>query len=136
MVRADSEGKYASVACDPGDGGAGGRLGLVAVRDEHQAHRVPALSGQFEARGGAQERVGDLQEYARAVARVRLGARGAAVLEVAQRGERLLHDPVAGLAGEGGYEGDPASVLLGPGIIKTLSLRQSAEECAWGLGGR
>ena len=43
-----------------------------------------------------QEGVGDLHQDAGAVAGVDLGAGGAAVVEVAQGGERLDHDVVAG----------------------------------------
>ena len=49
--------------------------------------------GQLEAglaRHRAQERVGDLEQDAGAVAGVRLGAGGAAVVEVAQGGDALL----------------------------------------------
>ena len=58
--------------------------------------RTRRAAGQLEVDHLAQERVGDLDQDAGAVAGVRLGAGGAAVVEVAQRGERLDHDVVAG----------------------------------------
>ena len=60
----------------------------------------------------AQERVGDLGEDARAVADERVGARGAAVVEVAQGGQRVVDDVVAGAAPHRGHEGDAAGVVL------------------------
>ena len=68
--------------------------------------------GQVEVDDLAEERVGDLHQDAGAVTGVRLGARGAAVLEVAQRGQRLRHDVVAGHAGQGRHEGDATGVVL------------------------
>ena len=80
--------------------------------------------GQLEVDDGAQERVGDLEQDAGAVAGVDLGAGGAAVVEVAQRGERLGHDVVAGLAGQGRHEGDAAGVVLVAGVVETLGRRE------------
>ena len=68
----------------------------------------------------AQERVGDLDQDAGAVAGVGLGAGGAAVVEVAQRGERLGHDVVAGHAGQGRHEGDAAGVVLVARVVEPL----------------
>ena len=58
------------------------------------------MGRQVEVDDLAQERVGDLEQDAGAVAGVDLGAGGAAVVEVAQRGERLVDDGAAGDAGQ------------------------------------
>ena len=74
----------------------------------------------------AQERVGDLGEDARAVAGVGLGAGGAAVVEVAQRGEGLVDDLVGRRAGQRRHEGDAAGVVLVPAVVQTLGLAACA----------
>ncbi len=72
-----------------------------------------------------------------AVAGVGLGARGAAVLQVTQRGQRLVDDLVAGLAGEGGDEGDTAGVPFGARVIQALRGGYRAQQGrTWGLGVR
>ena len=53
------------------------------------------IGGRSKSTLGAQQGVGDLGEDARAVAGVRLGAGGAAVVEVVQRGEALRDDRAA-----------------------------------------
>ena len=73
---------------------------------------VRTRAGQLEVDDRAQEGVRDLHEEAGAVAAVRLGAGGAAVLEVAQRGQALLDDRVARDAGQGRDERDAAGVVL------------------------
>ena len=59
-----------------------------------------------------------------AVAGVGLGARGTAVVEVAQRGERLRHDVVAGHAGQGRHERDATGVVLVAGVVEPLGRRE------------
>jgi hypothetical protein len=71
---------------------------------------------------GAQERVGDAQEHPGAVARVRVGALGAAVLEVVQRGQRLVDDLVARLVVEARDHGDAAGVVFVPRVVQTVGL--------------
>ena len=78
---------------------AGGALGLVG-RQEGDADGVLPHRRQVEVDLGAQQGVGDLGEDAGAVTGVRLGAGGAAVVEVVQRGEALGHDRAAS-AGRG-----------------------------------
>ena len=73
----------------------------------------------------AQERVGDLDEHAGAVADLRVAAAGAAVVEVAQRGEALGHDVGAGPAVDVHDEGDATGVVLERGVVKTLPRRHS-----------
>ena len=80
--------------------------------------------GQLEVDDLAEERVRDLQQDAGAVAGVRLGAGRAAVLEVAQRGDRLGDDVVAGLAGQGGDERDTAGVVLVESVVEALGRRE------------
>ena len=49
---------------------------------------------------------------------------GAAVLEVAQRGDRLGDDVVAGLAGQGGDERDTTGVVLVESVVEPLGRRE------------
>lgn len=105
---------------DPLDGVDG--LGAVLVLDGQEGHAdgVVTGGGQLEAGGFAQERVRDLEQDARAVARVGFGAGGSAVFQVAQDGERLLHEIMARLAGEGGHKADTAGVVLVAGVVHPL----------------
>ena len=73
---------------------------------------------------GAQERVGDLHQDAGAVTGVGLGARGTAVLEVAQGGQGLGHDVVAGLTGQGRDEGHATGVVLVARVVEPLGRRE------------
>ena len=75
-----------------------------------------------------QEPVGHLHEHARAVAGVGLAAHGAAVVEVAQRGEAVGDDLVAGHAGEGRDHGDAAGVVLVPRVVHALGSRKALGE--------
>ena len=111
---------------------AAGLGGLVGVGGEEAgADGVRVLRRQLEVDHRAQERVGDLDEDAGAVAGVGLGAGGAAVVEVAQRGQRLRHDVVAGLAGERRHERHPARVVLVAGVVEPLGRRERVV-CAHG----
>ena len=60
----------------------------------------------------AEERVGDLHEDAGAVARVGVGALGAAVLEVLERHDRPVHRLVRAAAVQARDEGDATRVVL------------------------
>src|SRR5207248_3365540 len=95
--------------------------------DHGDADGVVAGGRELEVDDGAQEGVRDLDQDAGAVAGGDLGAGGAAVLHVAQRGERLGDDGVAGDPGEGGDEGDSAGVLLGARVVQPLGVRNSRE---------
>ena len=106
------------------DGRAG--LGLGAGRQEDVAHGVVAGRRKGEARDLAQEPVRDLDEDARSVAAVGLGTRGAAVVEVRERGKAVLDDGVARDAGQGGDERDAAGVVLERGVVEPLAGRQTA----------
>ena len=67
---------------------------------------------QVEVDDRAEEAVGDLDQDAGAVAGVGLGARRAAVLEVAERADAHRHDLVAGPALDVDDERDAAGVVL------------------------
>ena len=86
--------------------------------------RTRVGGGRSKSTTARRKRVGDLEQDAGAVTRVGLGAHGAAVLEVAQRGERLGHDVVAGHAGQGGDEGDTARVVLVAAVVEPLGRRE------------
>ncbi len=106
-------------------GGLGDLLGVAG--QERRADGVGAAAGSSKpGLGGprAQERVRDLDQDAGAVARVGLGARGTAVLEVAQRGERLRHDVVAGDAGQGRDERHATRIVLVAGVVEALWRRE------------
>ena len=125
---------------------------LVVAGQERRADGVRVLaagSSKPASADLAQERVGDLHQDAGAVAGVGLGAGGAAVVEVAQGGEGLGHDVVAGLAGQGRDEGDAAGVVLVARVVEPLGRRervrvghrvlpsssvQAAENCIMGAG--
>ena len=84
------------------------------------ADAVAAGRRQVDTRdGAADERVGDLEQDARAVAGVGIGALGPAMLHVLQRLEGLLHHGVAGLAPELGDEGDAAGIMLIGGVVES-----------------
>ena len=98
-------------------------LGLVVVGQERDADGVRPARRQVDAllgEHGAEELVRDLGEDAGAVAGVRLGAGGAAVLEVLERGDGLLDDLVGLLPRHLRDEGDAAGVLLELGVVEPL----------------
>ena len=98
--------------------GLGDRVGVAG--QERGADGVRPVVGQVEVDDGAQERVGHLQQDPGAVTGVGLGAGGAAVVEVAQRGAGLGHDVVAGLARQRRDEGDTAGVVLVARVVEAL----------------
>ncbi|SCE61033.1 hypothetical protein GA0115253_108983 [Streptomyces sp. Termitarium-T10T-6] len=95
-------------------------LGGVVGGEEGDAHGIRAGLGKFEGGLGAQEGVRDLTEDAGAVAGVGLGAGGAAVFEVAQYGQRLLDQLMAGHTGQSGHEPDATGVVLVTGVVHPL----------------
>jgi hypothetical protein len=110
------------------DAGAHGRRLLLVGGEEGGADGVAPALGQRDAgvgEHGAQQRVRHLGEHAGAVTRLRLGAGGTAVLEVAQRRQALLDDAVAGPAGDVDDEGDAARVVLVRGVVQALPRRQA-----------
>ena len=105
----------------------GDRLDLLRRRrwsrprgQEGDADGVRAGLGELESGHLAEEGVRDLEQDAGAVARVGLGAGGAAVFEVAQYGQRLLDQLMAGHTGEGGHEPDATGVVLVTGVVHPL----------------
>src|SRR5690606_8046349 len=68
----------------------------------------------------AEERVRHLDQQSRAVTGILLSTRSAAMLQVAQRGQAVVDDVVARLAGERGDECDATFVVLEPGVVQTL----------------
>ena len=95
---------------------------FVAVAEEH-AHAVVAARGQRDSELGAlvvEELVGGLDEKAGAVAGVDLGAAGAAMVEVGERLDRLLHDHVGTVPLEVHEEANAAGVVLKAGVVKAL----------------
>ena len=99
---------------------------LVIARQEDHAGRVLPHRRQLEADDGAQELVRHLRQDAGAVARARVGSDRAAVLEVAQRGEREVDDVVSRLAAERRDHREAARVLLERGVVHALLLGQGA----------
>ena len=95
-------------------------LGVVG----EEAHRdaVAPGRGQLLRDDGAEERVGDLHQDAGTVARARIGAGGAAMLEVGERFERPPHGLVQRLRVESRDERDAARVVLAPSA--TLRVHQ------------
>ena len=106
---------------------AAARRGLRGIaRQEHEPGAVVAGGGEGDAEAAAlagEERVGHLDHDARAVARVRLAAAGAAVEQVLQHGERLAHDGVRLSALDVDDEADAAGVVLVSGIVEALRVR-------------
>ncbi len=96
------------------------------LRQEHHADAVLTDGGQRQSLAAAdatKERVGNLDQDARAVALQRVGAGGAAVGEVAQDREALRDDRVALLALDVRDEAEPARIVLVRRVVKTLPRR-------------
>ena len=100
------------------------RLGRVARGQEADGHAVAARLGQLEARLRAQEGVGELDQDARAVPGVGVGALGAAVLEALQRMQRALHDLVRRGRADPCDEGDAAGVVLVARVVQATGCLQ------------
>ena len=97
----------------------GGRIsGGIARGQERGPDGVGTPFGQVERQDSAEEGVGDLNQDAGAVAGVRLCPGRAPVVEVAQRGEALGDQVVAGAAVEVAHEGDAAGVVFGFGAVE------------------
>ena len=83
--------------------------------------------GRSKSTLGAQQRVGDLGQDAGAVTGVRLGAGGAAVVEVVQRREALGDDAAGAAAAGVGHEGDAAGVLVVRRVVEARLRRDGGE---------
>ena len=101
---------------------------LVVLGQKEHGHAVVALARQqgAEALGLlTEEAVGDLEEDARAIAGVALQAAAAAVLEVDEDGQGIVHDGVAADALEVGDGADAAGVVVELLAIQALVSRGS-----------
>ena len=92
---------------------------LGILRQVADADPVAAGRRQLDAGDrGPQEAVGDLKEDPGAVARVRVRALGATVLEVLERVERLLDDGMARLTPQLRNERDATAIVLVGGVVE------------------
>ena len=82
------------------------------LRQEADADAVGARRRQVLADQAPHQLVGHLEQDPGAVARVRIGSRRPAVLEVLQRHDRPLDGLVRGLPAQARHEGDAAGVVL------------------------
>jgi hypothetical protein len=106
--------------------------GVVGVGgQEHQPHRVLTRVGEVEAPGSGEEPVWDLDQDAGTVPRGHLGAGGAPVRQVLQRGEPLADEPVAPPSSEIGHQGDAAGVVLEGRVVEGCAgvRRQTPRRC-------
>ena len=105
---------------------------LLLLREEADGDAVLPGGRQVGADDAAQQLVGELHEDAGAVARVRVGARGAAVLEVLEGGDRPPDRLVGRLAAQPRDERDAAGVVLVCGVVQT---DRPGRPLAWRQGG-
>ena len=92
---------------------------LLLLGQEADRDAVLPRGRQLRADHAAQELVGQLHEDPGAVARVRVGARRAAVLQVLEGGDRPPDRLVARLAAQPRDERDAAGVVLVCGVVQT-----------------
>ena len=93
------------------------------ARQEYESGAVMPLGRERDPdprRFAAQEPIGHLNQDARAVARVRLAATGAAMEQVDEHLQRLPHDRVRALPLDVHDEAHTAGVVLVAGVVKTL----------------
>src|SRR5207244_3908499 len=98
------------------------------ARQEQLSDRIILRSGQGEADALGlidKEVMRDLQKDAGAVARLGIGAHGAAVLEIAQYAEAIGDDLVALEIVDIGDEADAAGIVFVTRIIKAMRFRQA-----------
>ncbi len=103
-----------------------GRLGGAVARQEDHADAVGSRLGQLRPAPGhllAEERVGNLHQQPGAVAVQRIGAGGAAVAQVVEDGEALLHDFVRLAALDVRDEAHAARVVLVARVVEALFRR-------------
>ena len=95
------------------------------LRHEDEADGILAGRGQGEALLGHlldEEGVRDLHQHAGAVAHQRVGADGAAMLEVLEDGEAVLDDLVAGAVLQVDDEADAAGIMLARRVVEARGL--------------
>ncbi len=95
-----------------------GRSRGVVARQEEDGDAVGACGRQLRSDHGPEELVRQLQEHAGAVAGQRVGAGGAAMLEVLERRQGAAERLVRGDAVQPGHERDPAGVVLERGVVQ------------------
>ena len=96
---------------------------LGAGGQEHQAGRVAAGGGSSKSHTARKSSSGIWVRMPGAVAGVRVAALGAAVIQVAQHGQRFGHGVVAAAAGQVSDEADAAGVVLVAAVVQALSRR-------------
>ena len=92
----------------------------VVTRQEDDGDAVATGRRKLRAHDAAQERVGHLCEDPGAVAGVRIGSGGAAMLEVLERLQRALHDTVVRALGQLRDERDAARVVLESRVVEAV----------------
>ena len=97
------------------------RAALVVGGQEADRDAVAAALGQLEVDARAEERVGHLQQHPGAVAGARVGAGGAAVLEVLDGAQALVDDLVRGHVVQTGDERH-ARIVLVAGVVEAGGL--------------
>ena len=102
---------------------------LVVGRQEADRDAVAAALGQLEVDDRAEERVGQLQQHPGAVAGARVGARGAAVLEVLDGAQAHVDDVVRRHVVQAGDERHAAGIVLVARVVEASGL------CGRGLRG-
>ena len=120
-------------------GGAHDLLALGIAGQEDVAYRIEAglRQGEAEPRRFLQEElVGDLHQHARAVAGTRVGAHGAAVLQVEQDVDAVLDDAVGLAALDVGDEADAAGILFMGRVEQAERFRSADDRRVFHGGGR
>ena len=93
---------------------------VCLLRQEAHGDAVAPGGRQLEADGGAQERIGELDEDPRAVSRLRVRAGSAAMLQVLERAQRLRDRLVTSRAVEARDECHTAGVVLERRVVEPL----------------
>ncbi len=106
-------------------------IALVA-RQEHESGTVRPRLGQRERKDPAEKRVRRLDQNPRAIARVRLAATRAAVLEVDEHFHRLAHNPVRLAPLDVDDETDTAGIVFIAGVVETLCRRREVVRAGHG----
>ncbi len=99
--------------------------GAGVLGQEAHAHAVPAGIRQVHAALPAQERVGELDEDPRAVAGVRVGALGAAVLQLLEREQGAGDHLVRPRRTQTGDEGNSACIVLVGRVVQPGSCQSA-----------
>jgi hypothetical protein len=103
-----------------GEGGLDGLPGVLVGGQECHAHGVRPLGRQLGVDDLAQERVRHLDQDPGTVSGGRVGPGGAAMVEVPQHLETLLHDVMTGDTVETRDETDAARVVFVRGVVQAL----------------